>query len=684
MGTLTVVRASSRAAAAVLAAALVVVAGTATAVSPEVGVLAIPPLVVLAVAATHRGGTARASATVGVAVVLAGTAALIAIEPLAGAISAAAIWLVTLTTRGATGRDAAVRFVRFAGPPVAAAAVVVLALTVAVRPGAAVLAGATAAVLVLAPRARRFIAGVLLVGLVAVAAACLVALVALHPGLAAVGAAVLAAIALTWRARGVLARPLALTGRALAGVLLVAGLTASAALYPATTLLGALVLGIVVLAFRAPALALGLAVLLFSFEGSVKILLRLEGTPLGDNREVGAAALDVALVAGVLAVLINDRFAAPRAVWALARRGERIAIGLLGAWLALSVLQIAQGGDIARGAHGFRLFQWYALLGLAALTIFAQPRLRHGAIQGVLAIGFLVSLYAAVRVVFGPADAEYAYALSVPTTNAYGAAVRAIGSFSSAIGLSSFMTPMAAFALVLGLLTPRYRLFAWSVSALALIGLIGSYSRASLFGLVLGTLVAIVLVIATGDVPLRRKLVAAGVFLALLGATYGGVLLASRAAPQLRDRAQGILNPLADASVRLRFETWGSEVRDSLRHPLGQGVGSVGGASAPNRRQVRTTDNSFIKVLVEQGVLGFALFAGGLLMSIVLLARRLRAAEPAVRGPGLAALSGFVAFVGLSISGETVEQPGKLVAWGLLGLATALAFARVDPEGAPA
>jgi O-antigen ligase len=663
----------------VLAAALVVTAGAVTAVSPALGALTIPPLVVLAAAATHRAGTARASAAVAIAVALTAAAVLIALEPLAGAIGAAAIWLVTLTTRGATGRDAAVRFVHFAAPPLAAGASVALALTVGWRPGAAALGASVAFALTVAVRPKA-----LLVAMVAVASACLALLVALRPGPAALGAAAAAATALTWRARGVLAPPLALAGRALAAALLVAGLTVSATVYPATTLLWVLVLGIVVLSFRSPPLALAAAVLLFSFEGSVKILLGLEGTPLGDNRAVGAAALDVALIAGMLAVFASDRFVAPRAVWAAAGGAERVAIGLVGAWLALSVLQIAQGGDIARGAYGFRLFQWYALLGLAALTVFAQPRLRHAALQGVLAIGFLVSLYAATRVVFGPADAEYAFALSVPTTSAYGDAVRAIGSFSSAIGLSSFMTPMAAFALVLGLLAPRYRLFAWSVSALALIGLIGSYSRASLFGLVLGTLFAIVLMVATGDVSRRRKLVAAGVFLALLGGTYGGVLVASRAAPELKERAQGILDPLGDASVRLRFETWGSELRDSITHPLGQGVGSVGAASAPTRRQVRTTDNSFIKVLVEQGVLGFALFAGGLLMSMVLLARRLRAAAPAVRGPALAALAGFVAFLGLSISGETVEQPGKLVAWGLLGLATALAFARVDPEAAPA
>src|SRR4051812_28126176 len=120
MGTLTVVRASLRAAAAVLAAALVVAAGAVTAVNPDLGALAVAPLVVLAAAAVYWAGSARAAAAVAGAAVLAGAAFLTALDPLVGAIAAVAICLVTLTTRGATGRDAALRFVRVVAPPLGA------------------------------------------------------------------------------------------------------------------------------------------------------------------------------------------------------------------------------------------------------------------------------------------------------------------------------------------------------------------------------------------------------------------------------------------------------------------------------------------------------------------------------------------------------------------------------------
>jgi O-antigen ligase len=141
-----------------------------------------------------------------------------------------------------------------------------------------------------------------------------------------------------------------------------------------------------------------------------------------------------------------------------------------------------------------------------------------------------------------------------------------------------------------------------------------------------------------------------------------------------------VLDPLGDKSVQLRFETWEGELDDAIAHPLGRGLGTVGAASAPTRGQLRTSDNSFIKVLVEQGVLGVALFAAGLLGAVALLARRLQGAAAELRAAGLAALAGFVAFLGVAMAGEAVEQPGKVVAWGLLGMAAAYAFARRPTE----
>jgi O-antigen ligase len=519
-----------------------------------------------------------------------------------------------------------------------------------------------------------------------VALALLAVLTTTVPPVAVLAAVGICAAALgargAWRARwwagrtiGRLIRPMLVLAVPVAAGLGIAGVGIGVATYPATTLLVVLVVGILVLARHSPPLALGAAVLLYSFEGSVKLLLGLDGTPLpGDNRAAGAAALDLALFAAVAGVLLSDRFRSPRAIWASASRLERVVIGLIGAWLALSVGQIVQGGDVNRGLHGFRLFQLYTLVALATLVVFLRPRLRLVATRVALAIGLVVSLYAAVRVVIGHSDAEREFALAVPTITFYGDTVRAIGSFSSAIGLSSFMAPTAVFALALGLLSNRLRVFAWTVAGLALVGLIGSFSRASLFGVVLGLVFGLLLVLFARDTSLRWKLTCAGLVVFMVLTTYGGLLVASQASPALRERAQGVLDPLGDESVRLRLATWERTLDDVADHPLGQGVGAVGAASSETRVNVRTTDNSFLKVLVEQGVIGLALFVAGMLGAVLVLARRLRRTAEELRPVGLAALAGFVTFLGISFAGESVEQPGKIVAWGLLGVAVAHAF----------
>jgi O-antigen ligase len=625
----------------VAAAALLALLTAVTAVNPALGLACAPVLVVGAVAARYRAVTARVAAIAAAAAVLVVLVLLAAVEPrtavtaaAAGAVAAVALHVVWNVRR---------QIARPAGVAALLIALIGLALAVALWPS--IVAPATAAV-----------------------AAMAVAGFATLPRRKTLGQT--------------LTRALAAAAKVVGGFMVVVGLAALLALWPATALLGVIVLGILVLAWRAPVLGLAAAVLLFEFEGSVKLLLGLDGAPLpGDNRALGAAALDLALAGAVAGLLIRDRFRAPRGIWASATRVERIAIGIVAAWLALSVIQMAPGGNVIRGLQGFRLFQWYTLLTLATLTVFAQPRLRAAATRGVLVVGLLVSLYAAVRVVIGPSDDERAFATAVQTVTMYGQALRAIGSFSSAIGLSSFLTPLAVFALSYGLLMRRDRLLSWTVGGLAIVGLIGSYSRTSLFGVALGLVCALGLVFAASDMSRRRKLAGVGLLVVLLAGTYGGVLVASRASPELRARAEGMLHPLRDESVRLRLRGWERTLRLVAAQPLGHGVGTAGAASAPTRVQINTTDNSYLKVLYEQGVGGLALFVCGIFGAVALLARRLRRAAAEPRAVGLAALAGFVAFLGIAFAGETVEQPGKVLAWGLLGMAVAMAFASARGAG---
>jgi hypothetical protein len=557
-----------------------------------------------------------------------------------------------------------------------AVAVLVLLVVPAVRPSAAVVC---VAVIILAGAVFSH-AAVAVRALAAGSLLAVVALVAVVPGYGAAVALGGGAFAVACSVRGSprsLGRPAPMAIAWIALGCFALGLALSQ--WPVTVLLLFTVATVIFLGWRAPAWALWAGVLLIGFEGSIKLLLGLEHTPIpGGRRAVGAAAIDVALFAAVGAVLIADRWRTPKALWSRAARPERVAMGLLAGWLALSVIQIAQGGDLWRGLSGFRLFQAYTVVTVAAAIVFARPSVRERAIQAALVVGLLVSAYAAFRVLVGPSDAEATFATSVNTTVGYGSALRAIGSFSSAVGLISFLSPTTAFALVIGFFMPRVRRLAWIVGALGLVGLIGSYGRASLVGLALGVGCALILLLVGADISVRRKLTAVFLAAGLLVGTYGGVLIASRASPQLAKRTEGILNPTGDKSAQLRFGTWDRTLHAAVNEPLGGGVGTVGSASAPDRRHFVTTDDSFLKVLREQGFLGLALFLGGVLAAVVLLGRRLRRATGDSRALGLAALAGFVTFLGISVSGEYVEQPGKAVAWALLGIALAQALGPVE------
>lgn len=484
----------------------------------------------------------------------------------------------------------------------------------------------------------------------------------------------------TVRARPGVAADRFLDARALAtvaGLPLLAACASAVAVAPVTACLVAIVAGALALAWYRPQWALAAAVLLFGIEGSVKLLLGLEPTPVPiENRALGAGALDLVLFAAVAGLVAADRLRTPRALWAGAGRAGRVVVVALSAWLALSVLQIPQSGDLEQGLAGFRLFHLYALVAVAAAIVFAARGTELRRTRVALAIGLVVSLYAAVRVVIGPAFEEAVFTVAGTPAHAYGTSLRAVGSFSSAVGMQSFLTPLCAFALVAGYLEPRLRLVAWPAAGLALVGLGGAYGRAPLMAMAVGLALALAVVLAATDISRRRKLLAAVLSLTVLAAMYGGLEVAGRASPELAARAGGVLQPLSDDSVTKRLGTWGDTLAGLPDRPLGRGVGAVGAARAEEDRRRTTTDNSFLKVAVEQGVVVAALLVAALVGAVALLASRLRRLRGERRAVGVAALAGFVSFLALSTTGEYVEQPGKVVAWGLLGVAAALATGR--------
>jgi hypothetical protein len=423
--------------------------------------------------------------------------------------------------------------------------------------------------------------------------------------------------------------------------------------------------GVLVLCARAPVYAFAVSLVLFTFEGSVKVLLEVDGA--ASPAVIGAAAIDFALFASLAALLLADRGRSPARIWANATTFERVAGVLLGAWLLLSVLQLPVSGNVLDALEGMRVTQAYVAVALGGAVLAARlgpDRLPH-VLLGVIA---LAVLYAALRGVIGPADAERAYSEQRTPNASFDELARDTGSFTAAMGLVSFLVPAGLLCLAFALLGVGSRVVTLGLFTLAMAGLVASYVRSALFAVVLGAALLTFLLLLRSGAARRRGAIALATVAVVLVGGYGATLLAGEANPATEWRAKALAHPLSDYSVTTRFDHWGETLRKVADEPFGSGIGTVGRATAHGHRAV-FTDNSYLKVLREQGIAGgllFVLGVGGILLAVAVRLVRLDPLRRAVGAASLVAVSGFL---GLMVMAEYIEQPGKVLAWALLGVA---------------
>lgn len=468
--------------------------------------------------------------------------------------------------------------------------------------------------------------------------------------------------------RLVAARP-ALIAVALAGAL-------SATEWPTFTLVVAILCVSAVLAWRRPAYAMALALGLWGFEGTLKVRFTAEGTPLSQSANVvGAAALDLALAIAVAGVVRVDRGKSVVRIWR-AGRAPKIFLSLIGGWIVLSVVQIAFSPSVVGALEGFRLTQAYlfAAVGGAGMASLLPP----SRIAALLVLAtFPAAAYGALRGWIGPSSLERSLAAARQTTAFIyppsGPIFRNVGSFSSATGLASYLVPSATLAALLALPLPRLRVPSVAVFVLSMFAISTSYVRTGLIAVAAALVVAVPLLMRLRDSTVSAR---AAALVAVAVVALGGVAVTAATAlsPAAADRTRAVLSPFADQSMRDRFRNWRHQVAEIRGDPSGSGLGTVGRASGGRSGVVGvTTDNSYLKVFREQGVAGGTLFILGL-VGLVLLALW-RSATGAGDPLLLASAGAVLAFLILAVNGEFVEQPGKALAWALLGVALSRAYA---------
>jgi hypothetical protein len=438
------------------------------------------------------------------------------------------------------------------------------------------------------------------------------------------------------------------------------------AIWPIAGMVMAAVLAILVLAVRAPAYSFIGALLLFGCEGTIKMRLTVEGapSPLG----LGAGLIDLALVISVVGLLADDRGRSLRLLWERFGRAERLVVGAIAAWIALAVLQIPLSTSISNGVEGIRLTHFYVIAVPAGVMLAAKlPANRLE--QALLALGAVISAYAALRGIIGNSDEEVRFAASRDLNTVFIDHPRDTGSFTSPVALVSFLVPAGLFAFTLACLEARRRAVGAVVFVLAMVGIVASYVRTAFVAVAIGAIALVGMLAGASSVSRRFKLVAIGLVVVVLASGYAAVQLAGNVNSFAKHRAESLSNPFSDYSVKQRYKTWKRSLDKTVHHPFGTGPGTVGRATIKHGRKATYTDSSYLKILQEQGFLGGFLFLFGVAGATVLCWRRLVRAGPLSRPLGVAALVGFITFLVLCVTGENIEQPGKAMVWAMLGIA---------------
>jgi hypothetical protein len=324
---------------------------------------------------------------------------------------------------------------------------------------------------------------------------------------------------------------------------------------------------------------------------------------------VEPAPPDAVLAAAMLVALLTDRLD-------LGRVPAWVAL-LLGALLGVNAASLAGALDLSIAGKFLATTVFVVLLAVWLAGYVDSTRRARGVV-----LAYLGAALASAALGIG--------ALLVPipgqATLLYHGCCRAQALFKDPNVFGPFLVP-AIVILLEELLTPRLlagrRALKVAAIALLCIGVLVSYSRAAWFNLAVALVVLLlVLVLRRGGGRPAAALLAT---VALLAGVAGGYLAATHSETFLRERAT------FQAYDTSRFGAQHAGIRLAEDHPLGVGPGQF------DVRESISVHSIYVRVLAEQGVLGFVVLAA-LLLGTLALGLENAAAGRSTYGIGSAAL----------------------------------------------
>lgn len=396
---------------------------------------------------------------------------------------------------------------------------------------------------------------------------------------------------------------------------------------------------------------------------------------------VAAAALDIT---GRIGQIGPARFTAYQllaaalalgAGWLLARRRATLPRTPLtlpaAAFLALAAVSVLFAAE-----RGRAMVQLVSLTSCVLLTMLVVVLVRRSAdaVRVVLGVLGVATLWGALAV------AEWAdvFAVRHPVLFTPGYGIRARVTFDDPNILASFLMTALLLALPLLLFAPlarRTRALGLAASAVVLTGLVTTFSRGALGGLVLGLLC----IFALARMPRRARLALAVAAVALL-------LLAGALVFSPTWFAENVLDLGSNASAMNRVYMAEGALRMWADHPLGVGLDNYQ-VFYPRYRDPRADAGiveshlAYLTILAEMGFLGLLAFvwllAAYFVRATLPVARR--AADPTLRA---LAVGAFAAGVGLAAQAFTYSIEGSKFLWFTLGVGTAVwSLYSAGPQG---
>lgn len=305
---------------------------------------------------------------------------------------------------------------------------------------------------------------------------------------------------------------------------------------------------------------------------------------------VEPAPPDAVLAAAMLVALLTDRLD-------LGRVPAWVAL-LLGALLGVNAASLAGALDLSIAGKFLATTVFVVLLAVWLAGYVDSTRRARGVVLAYLGAA-LASAALGIAALLVPIPGQ--------ATLLYHGCCRAQALFKDPNVFGPFLVP-AIVILLEELLTPRLlagrRAFKVAAIALLCIGVLVSYSRAAWFNLAVALVVLLlVLVLRRGGGRPAAALLAT---VALLAGVAGGYLAATHSETFLRERAT------FQAYDTSRFGAQHAGIRLAEDHPLGVGPGQF------DVRESISVHSIYVRVLAEQGVLGFVVLAALLLGTLAL------------------------------------------------------------------